>query len=172
MATRGKATGKSERLAVLNNAEQEAPYGLPDFDDAQRLEFLALDESEPALACGRQERHAQLYCILEIACVKVRHLFFRFGWCDVEDDCNQPDASIRRKRDHERIPRSSRISTLSVVGGRSPVSRRLGPPTITSQVRPSVYVGVIVSQAGSALYESGMSEMTTGMTDVVSGIRR
>ncbi|EMH1754261.1 hypothetical protein RJO13_005000, partial [Enterobacter hormaechei] len=54
MTTRGKATGKSERLAVLNNAEQEALYGLPDFDDAQRLEFLALDESELALACSRQ----------------------------------------------------------------------------------------------------------------------
>lgn len=43
MTTRDKATGKSERLAVLNSAEQEALYGLPDFDDAQRLEFLALD---------------------------------------------------------------------------------------------------------------------------------
>ena len=32
MTTRGKATGKSERLAVLNNAEQEALYGLPDFE--------------------------------------------------------------------------------------------------------------------------------------------
>ncbi len=28
MTTRGKATGKSERLAVLNNAELEALYGL------------------------------------------------------------------------------------------------------------------------------------------------
>jgi hypothetical protein len=32
MTTRDKATGKSERLAVLNRAEQEALYGLPDFD--------------------------------------------------------------------------------------------------------------------------------------------
>lgn len=27
MTTRGKTTGKSERLSVLNNAEQEALYG-------------------------------------------------------------------------------------------------------------------------------------------------
>jgi hypothetical protein len=67
MTTRGKATGKSERLAVLNRAEQEALYGLPDFDDAQRLEFLAMDESELALACSRQGLHAQIYCILQIA---------------------------------------------------------------------------------------------------------
>lgn len=46
MTTRDKATGKSDRLAVLNSAEQEALYALPDFDDAQRLEFLALNESE------------------------------------------------------------------------------------------------------------------------------
>lgn len=52
MTTHGKATGKSERLAVLSNAEQEALYGLPDFNDAQRLEFLALDESELTLACS------------------------------------------------------------------------------------------------------------------------
>ncbi len=88
MTTRGKATGKSERLAVLNNAEQEALYGLPDFDDAQRLEFLALDESELALACSRQGLHAQIYCILQIAYFKAKHLFFRFGWDDVKDDCN------------------------------------------------------------------------------------
>ena len=53
------AYGKSERLAVLNRAEQEALYGLPDFDDVQRLEFLAL-------ACSRQELHAQICCILQI----------------------------------------------------------------------------------------------------------
>lgn len=88
MTTRGKATGKSERLAVLNNAEQEALYGLPDFNDAQRLEYLALDESELALACSRQGLHAQIYCILQIAYFKAKHLFFRFGWSDVKDDCN------------------------------------------------------------------------------------
>lgn len=88
MTTHGKAAGKSERLAVLNNAEQEALYGLPDFDDAQRLEFLALDESELALACSRQGLPAQIYCILQIAYFKAKHLFFRFGWSDVKDDCD------------------------------------------------------------------------------------
>lgn len=42
-------TGKSERLAVLNNAEQEALYGLPDFDDAQRLEAEGNDKGIEAL---------------------------------------------------------------------------------------------------------------------------
>ncbi|MFV2156856.1 hypothetical protein [Escherichia coli] len=33
---------KNKLLSILSDAEQEALYGLPDFDDAQRLEFLAL----------------------------------------------------------------------------------------------------------------------------------
>lgn len=45
---------KNKLLSILSDAEQEALYGLPDFDDAQRLEFLALDESELALACSRR----------------------------------------------------------------------------------------------------------------------
>ena len=54
---------KSERLTVLSEAEQEALYGLPDFDDAQRLEYLAMTETElalltssPPLACGHRLR--------------------------------------------------------------------------------------------------------------------
>ena len=70
---------KNKLLSILSDAEQEALYGLPDFDDAQRLEALALDESELALACSRRGLHAQMYCILQIAYFKAKHLFFRFG---------------------------------------------------------------------------------------------
>jgi len=35
---------KNKLLTVLSAAEQYAIYGLPDFDDAQRLEYLALSE--------------------------------------------------------------------------------------------------------------------------------
>ncbi len=120
MTTRGKAAGQSERLSVLNDAEQEALYGLPDFDDAQRLEFLALDASELALACSRQELHAQIYCILQIAYFKAKHLFFRFGWNDVKDDCSfvlsryfhgesLPDKPISK---HERYAQRGKICAL------------------------------------------------------------
>lgn len=88
MVSGGKAAGKSERLAVLSNAEQEALYGLPDFDDAQQLEFLVLDESELALVNSRKGLHAQLCCILQIAYFKAKSLFFHFNWHDVLDDCN------------------------------------------------------------------------------------
>ncbi len=46
---------KNKLLSILSDVEQEALYGLPDFDDAQRLEFLALDESELALTCSRRD---------------------------------------------------------------------------------------------------------------------
>lgn len=54
------AIAKRERLTILSDAEQEALYGLPDFDDAQRLEYMALTENELALACSRPSIHAQV----------------------------------------------------------------------------------------------------------------
>jgi len=79
-------TNKSERLAVLSDAEQEALYGLPDFDDAQQLEYLSLSEAELALASSRPGIHAQMYCILQIGYFKAKQAFFRFEWDDVDDD--------------------------------------------------------------------------------------
>jgi len=78
---------KSERLTVLSDAEQEALYGLPDFDDAQRLEYLALTEAELAIASSRPGLHAKVYCVLQIGYFKAKHAFFRFDWNDVQDDC-------------------------------------------------------------------------------------
>ena len=80
-------TNKNKLLSVLSDAEQEALYGLPDFDDAQRLEYLALTETELALASSRPGLHAQVYCLLQIGYFKAKHAFFRFDWSEVEDDC-------------------------------------------------------------------------------------
>ena len=80
-------TGKSERLAVLSDAEHYALYGLPDFDDGQQLEYLSLSEAELALASSRPGLHAQVYCILQIGYFKAKHAFFRFTWDEAQDDC-------------------------------------------------------------------------------------
>ena len=77
---------KSERLTVLSEVEQEALYGLPDFDDAQRLEYLAMTETELALVSNRPGLHAQVYCILQIGYFRAKHAFFRFAWEEIEDD--------------------------------------------------------------------------------------
>jgi len=78
---------KSERLTVFSAAEQEALYGVPDFDDTQRLEYLALTEPELALASSRPGLHAQVHCVLQVGYFKAKHAFFRFDWNEVEDDC-------------------------------------------------------------------------------------
>jgi hypothetical protein len=78
---------KSERLTVLSEAEQYALYGLPDFDDAQRLKYLALSETELILAASRPGFHAQVYCILQIGYFKAKQAFFRFDWSEVDNDC-------------------------------------------------------------------------------------
>lgn len=70
---------KNKLLSILSDAEQEALYGLPDFDDAQRLEFLALDESELALACSRRGLHAQIYCIIQMLTLKPSTCFSASG---------------------------------------------------------------------------------------------
>jgi TnpA family transposase len=79
-------TGKSERLAVLSSAEQDALYGLPDFDDTQRLEYLSLTEAELALASSRTGLPYQAWCILQIGYFKAKQTFFRFAWEDVSVD--------------------------------------------------------------------------------------
>ena len=110
---------KNKLLSILSDAEQEALYSLPDFDDAQRLEFLALDESELAFVNSRKGLHAQLFCILQIAYFKAKHLFFRFGWDDIQDDCNFvlgryfPGESLPEKppSKHERYAQREKICT-------------------------------------------------------------
>ena len=77
---------KSERLAVLSDAEQFALYGLPDFDDRQRLDYLSLSEQELALASGRSGLPAQAYCCLQIGYFKAKHTFFSFSRDDAEED--------------------------------------------------------------------------------------
>ena len=51
-------SNKNKLLTVFSDAEQEALYGLPDFDDAQRLEYMALTESELAFASSRPSLQA------------------------------------------------------------------------------------------------------------------
>jgi hypothetical protein len=79
-------TSKNKLLTILSDPEQFALYGLPDFDDGQRLEYLSLSEAELALASSRPSLHAQVYCALQIAYFKAKHAFFRFTWDDVADD--------------------------------------------------------------------------------------
>jgi Domain of unknown function (DUF4158) len=60
----------NERRTILSKAEQSALYELPDFDHAQRLEYLILTDTERALAFGHPHLSAQVYCLLQIGYFK------------------------------------------------------------------------------------------------------
>lgn len=73
----------NERLTILSNAEKTALYGIPHFDDFQRIEFFALTEAELALALGRKSVLAQVYCLLQIGYFKAKQAFFLFSLDDL-----------------------------------------------------------------------------------------
>ncbi len=83
---RSTMKSRNKLLSILSAAEHEALYGLPDFDDAQRLDYLALTESELAFANSRPSLHAQVHCVLQIGYFKAKQAFFRFSWNEVDDD--------------------------------------------------------------------------------------
>lgn len=81
---------QNERLTILSEAEQAALYEIPDFDDAQRLNYLNLTAEEQALARSRSNLSAQVHCAIQIGYFKAKHRFFPFDWneIDVQDDIN------------------------------------------------------------------------------------
>ena len=78
---------KSERLNILSSQEQFALYGLPDFDDSQRMEYFIFNEQELAWILDQRSVHAQVYCALQMGYFKAKQAFFQFSWDEVKDDC-------------------------------------------------------------------------------------
>ncbi len=73
----------NERLTILSEAEKIALYGIPAFDDFQRVEFFAMTDTERSLALGRKSFLAQVYCLLQIGYFKAKQAFFIFSLDDV-----------------------------------------------------------------------------------------
>ena len=71
-----------KRLTILSDAEKVALYGLPDFDDFQRVEFLAMTDAERTLALRRKGIEEQIYCLLQIGYFKAKQAFFHFSLAD------------------------------------------------------------------------------------------
>lgn len=74
---------RNERLTILSDAEKVALYGLPVFDDFQRIEFFAMTDTERSLALGRKSFLAQIYCLLQIGYFKAKQAFFQFSLDEV-----------------------------------------------------------------------------------------
>lgn len=51
----------NKRLTILSEVEKTALYGIPDFDDFQRVEFFAMTEAERSLALQRRGILKQIY---------------------------------------------------------------------------------------------------------------
>src|ERR1700677_53944 len=77
---------RNRQLNILSKVEHAALYEIPDFDDEQRRQYLNLTSEEQALMRSRPTLVAQVYCTLQIAYFKAKHLFFRFDWDEVAED--------------------------------------------------------------------------------------
>ena len=99
----------SKRITVLSEAEKNALYGLPDFDDFQRAEYFALTEAEHTLVFRRKDILAQLYCLLQIAYFKAKQALFRFS---LEEDPLRSSTSFRHLRTVPQITASKRCGVL------------------------------------------------------------
>lgn len=77
---------RNKRLTVLSEAEKLALYGLPDFDDFQRAEFLSMTDAERSLALQRKGLTEQIHCLLQIGYFKAKQAFFRFALTDVPQE--------------------------------------------------------------------------------------
>lgn len=73
----------NERLTILSDAEKTALYGIPSFDDFQRIEFFAMTDAERSLALLRRGILKQVYCLLQIGYFKAKQAFFQFSLDDV-----------------------------------------------------------------------------------------
>ena len=77
---------RNERLTILSEAEKTALYGIPNFDDFQRIAFFAMADAERTLALGRKSVLAQVYCLLQIEYFKAKQAFFQFSLDDVQHE--------------------------------------------------------------------------------------
>lgn len=74
----------NERLTILSETEKTALYGIPNFDDFQRVEFFALTDAERALVSQRKGVVKQIYCLLQIGYFKAKQAFFQFTLEEVQ----------------------------------------------------------------------------------------
>lgn len=176
---------KNKLLTVLSEAEQFALYGLPDFDDGQRLDYLSLDEAELALANRRPSLGAQVYCALQIGYFKAKHAFFRFSWDEVREDCtfiltryfNGQAFELRIITKHEHYTQRALIAAQ--FGYRLWSAEFL--PTLTQQITPivrrDVTPGFIVAELLTFLNEHkivrpGYTTLQTLVSEALSAERQ
>jgi len=76
----------NKRLPILSESEWLALYALPDFNDAQRAEYLTLNKQELRLVYMQPNPEAQVYCALQLGYFKAKRAFFVFSWPEASAD--------------------------------------------------------------------------------------
>jgi hypothetical protein len=178
-------SNKNKLLTVLSDAEQEALYGLPDFDDVQRLEYLALTETELAFASSRPGLPAQVYCILQIGYFKAKHAFFRFAWSEVVDDCafvlsqyfHSEPFEHKPITKHEHYAQRERIAELfgyrSWVAGFLPQLAQQAAQTVRRDVMPGfIAAELIVWLNEHKIIRPGYTTLQALVSEALSAERR
>ena len=72
-----------KNLTIVSEAERQALYGLPDFDEFQRAEYFALTQEERAIASKHAGFTERLACMLQIGYFKAKQSFFQFRLTDI-----------------------------------------------------------------------------------------
>lgn len=72
-----------KNLTILTEAERQALYGLPDFNDFQRAEYFAFNAEERQVAQCRTSVPEQLLCMLQLGYFKAKQAFFTFSFAEV-----------------------------------------------------------------------------------------
>jgi hypothetical protein len=72
-----------KNLTIVSEAERQALYGSPDFDEFQRSEYFALTEEERALAAKHAGFPERIACMLQIGYFKAKQAFFQFRLTDI-----------------------------------------------------------------------------------------
>jgi len=71
-----KRSTPGKRLIILSDAEKRALYGLPEFDDFQRIEFFAMTDAERTTALQRKGLEEQIwFCRISHADMQLGQLY-------------------------------------------------------------------------------------------------
>lgn len=100
---------RDRRLSILSGSEVEAIYGRPRFTDEERVQYFSLIGAEYETLQSLRSVKSMAHFILQLGYFKAKHMFFVFGFNDIEADlehvfsrhmpatCRRPRASVDKK---------------------------------------------------------------------------
>ena len=78
--------GIGRRITILSKAEISDLYSCPNFDDAMRTFFFALEEAELKEVDSRKSIESRVHFILQLGYFKCKSMFFNVSFSQVRPD--------------------------------------------------------------------------------------